>query len=158
MDAQEMKFDQPFDVVWSMESISHYQQKEKFFAAATQYLKSGGTVAITDWFKREGLTQREYQKSIQPIEKAMLVEMDTMEDYARLLKSNGLQITHNEILNENCAKTWDFCMDMLKKKALWRLAARNGSQFLEFLRAFRVTRAGFASGNFVYGLVVARKM
>jgi tocopherol O-methyltransferase len=158
MDAQEMKFDQPFDVVWSMESISHYQQKEKFFAAAVQCLKSRGTVAITDWFKREGLTQREYQKSIQPIEKAMLIEMETMEDYAGLLRSNGLEIMHNEILNENCIKTWDFCMDMLKKKALWRLAAQNGSQFLEFLRAFRVTRAGFASGNFIYGLLVAKKM
>jgi hypothetical protein len=47
---------------------------------------------------------------------------------------------------------------MLKKKALWRLAAQNGAEFVQFLRAFRVTRAGFASGNFVYGLLVAKKM
>jgi tocopherol O-methyltransferase len=158
MDAQEMRFDHPFDVVWSMESISHYQQKEKFFSAAAQCLNSRGTVAITDWFKREGLTQPEYQKSIQPIEKAMLVELDTMEDYTALLKSNGLEIMHNEILNKNCSKTWDFCMDMLKKKGLWRLAAQNGSEFVQFLRAFHVMRAGFASRNFIYGLLVAKKM
>ena len=158
MDAEEMKFDQPFDVVWSIESISHCQQKERFFASAAQCLKSRGTVAITDWFKKEHLTQREYQKFIEPIEKGMHVELDTMEDYAAFLRSNGLQIMHNEILNKNCSKTWDLCLDMLKKKALWRIAAENGSEFVEFLRSFRAMRAGFASGNFIYGLVVAKKI
>jgi len=32
MDAEDMKFDQTFDVAWSIESISHYPQKQKFFA------------------------------------------------------------------------------------------------------------------------------
>src|SRR5216684_2445645 len=158
MDAEEMRFEQTFDVVWSIESISHYPQKGRFFASAAQCLKSGGTLAITDWFKKERLTQREYQKFIQPIEKGMHVELDTMEDYAAFLRSNGLQIMHNEILNKNCSKTWDLCLDMLKKKALWRIAAENGSEFVEFLRSFRAMRAGFASGNFIYGLVVAKKI
>jgi len=30
--------------------------------------------------------------------------------------------------------------------------------FVRFLKAFRAMRAGFASGNFVYGLVVAQKI
>ena len=47
MDAEEMKFDQAFDVVWSIESISHYPQKQKFFASAAQCLESGGTLAVT---------------------------------------------------------------------------------------------------------------
>src|SRR5712691_2317727 len=64
MDAEEMKFDEQFDVVWSVESISHYPQKGKFFASAAQCLKSCGTLAITDWFKGENLTQGEYQKYI----------------------------------------------------------------------------------------------
>src|SRR5207248_5861380 len=33
MDAEEMRFDETFDVVWSIESISHYPQKQKFFAS-----------------------------------------------------------------------------------------------------------------------------
>ena len=158
MDAEEMKFERTFDVVWSVESISHYPQKEKFFAAAAQCLESGGTLAITDWFKREHLTEREYEKFIRPIEKGMLVELDTMQDYAGLVGSNGLQVMHNEILNENCSKTWDFCLDILKNKALWQIAAENGSEFLDFLRAFRSMRAGFASGNFIYGLIVAKRL
>jgi tocopherol O-methyltransferase len=157
MDAEEMRFDQSFDVVWSIESISHYPHKEKFFASAAQCLKYGVTLAIIDWFKKEHLEQREYKKFIQPIEKGMLVELDAMEDYVTFLKPNGFQVVHNEVLNKNCYKTWDLCLDMLKNKALWRIAAENGSAFVTFLRSFRAMRAGFASGNFVYGLVIARR-
>ena len=158
MDAEEMKFDEAFDVVWSIESISHYPHKERFFASAAQCLKSGGTLAITDWFKKEHLTQREYKKFMQPIEKGMLVELDNMRDYDAFLSSVGLQITHTEILNKHCSKTWDLCVDMLKKKALWHLAAENGPGFVDFLRGFRAMRAGFKSGNFIYGLIIAKKI
>ena len=158
MDAEEMKFDEPFDVVWSIESISHYPDREKFFAAAARCLKPGGTLAITDWFKKEQLSQKEHKKFMEPIEKGMLVVLENMGDYDASLKSVGLQVTHSEILNKHCSRTWDLCVDMLKNKALWRLAAENGREFVDFLRGFRAMRAGFKSGNFVYGLIVAKKL
>src|SRR6266851_9237928 len=157
MDAEEMRFDETFDVVWSIESISHYPHRERFFSSAAKCLKPGGTLAITDWFKREGLTPREDKKFIHPIEKGMLVELKTMEEYATLLRSNGLQITHKEILNKNCAKSWDLGLDIVKSKTLWKVAAEYGSELVDFLRAFRAMRAGFASGNFIYGLVIAKR-
>jgi tocopherol O-methyltransferase len=157
MDAQEMRFDTRFDVVWSTESISHYQQRRKFFAAAVNCLEPGGTLAITDWFKKENLTAREYEKYIQPIDQGMLIELATMEDYACELQSSGLETIHRETLNKECAKTWDLCLDILGKKALWQLMAESAAELLDFLRASRAARAGFASGNFVYGLMVAKK-
>src|SRR5882762_4076488 len=56
MDAEAMDFQKPFDVLWSVESISHYQNLPQFFASAAKLLKPGGTFAITDWFKKENLT------------------------------------------------------------------------------------------------------
>jgi len=158
MDAQAMNFDHSFDVVWSVESISHYQDREKFFASAVKLLKPGGTIAIIDWFKKNHLKPAEHKKFIQPIEKGMLVELQTMEEYKTILTSHRLQITHNETLNKNCAKTWDLCLDIVKKKSFWGLAAKMGPAFVDHLRAFRAMKAGFASGNFVYGLLVARKL
>jgi tocopherol O-methyltransferase len=158
MDAEKMRFDETFDVVWSVESISHYPQRERFFASAAQCLKPGGTLAVIDWFKKEHLAQHEYKKFIQPIEKGMLVELDTMEDYAAFLRPKGFQVTHQENLNKHCSKTWDLGLDILKNKSLWRLAAVNGPVFVAFLRAFRAMRAGFASGNFVYGLLIAKRI
>ena len=155
MDAEAMRFDQQFDVLWSVESISHYQDLEKFFASAAKLLKSGGTFAITDWFKRENLTPAETRKLIAPIEKGMFVELQTMDDYDRYLRSNNLQIVHREVLNKSCARTWDLSVEIIKDKNLWALAAKLGTQFITYLKAFQAVRAGFASGNFVYGLFVA---
>ena len=156
MDAESMDFQKQFDLLWSVESISHYEQHKKFFASAARLLKPGGLFAITDWFKREDLTPVEIRKFIDPIEKGMMVKLQIMDDYEHFLCSAGLQILHREILNKNCAKTWDLCLDIISNKAFWELAAKHGAEFIAFLKAFRAMRAGFASGNFVYGLFVAR--
>jgi tocopherol O-methyltransferase len=155
MDAEAMHFQKQFDLLWSVESISHYQRREEFFASAAKLLKPGGLFAITDWFKKENLTRAETRKFIDPIEKGMLVELQVMDDYGHFLASNGLQILHRDILNKNCAKTWDLCLDIIRDKAFWALAAKYGVEFISYLKAFQAMRAGFASGNFVYGLFVA---
>ena len=155
MDAEAMDFQKQFDVLWSVESISHYQNVPRFFASAARLLKPGGTFAMTDWFKKENLTPEETRKSIEPIEKGMFVELQSMSEYEKLLASNGLQIKHREVLNKNCAKTWDLSLDIIKDKSFWLLAAKFGAHFVTYLKAFEAMRAGFASGNFVYGLFVA---
>jgi tocopherol O-methyltransferase len=155
MDAEAMTFDHQFDVLWSVESISHYQDREKFFASAANFLKLGGAFAITDWFKKENLTPAETRRIIQPIEKGMFGELQIMDDYERYFRSNGLYILHREVLNKNCAKTWDLSLEIVSDPALWAFAAKHGSQFLTYLKAFQAARAGFASGNFVCGLFVA---
>lgn len=156
MDAEAMTFERQFDVVWSVESISHYQDIPKFFLAAAKLLKPGGTLAITDWFKKKDLTPREGKRFLSAIEDGMMVELQTMEDYAGHMAAGGLEMVRSEILNKYCAKTWDFGLDILKDKALWGLAVQNGPAFVRFLRAFRDMRAGYASGNFIYGLMVAK--
>lgn len=158
MDAEAMKFQKCFDVVWSVESVSHYQDIPNFFASAVSLLKPNGTIAVIDWFKKQDLNPMEYKKKILPIEKGMLVELRTMQEYETWMKSQDLKIINLEILNKNCAKSWDLGLDIIKNRSLWKLAATRGAMFVDFLKAFRAMRAGFASGNFVYGLVVAQKV
>jgi len=150
-------FEEPFDVLWSVESISHYQEIPRFFEKAASLLKPGGKFALTDWFKQKPLPTREHKKLLYPIEEGMLVELHTVGEYEEWLADAGLNVTRSEVLNQNCAKTWDFCADIVKDKALWELAASEGPEFLRFLRAFKAMRSGFASGHFVYGLLVAEK-
>ena len=155
MDAEKMSLSKSFDVLWSIESISHYQDVPRFFANATKLLNPGGTFALTDWFKQPSLSPNEHRKFLSPIEEGMLVELHTMYDYENYLASAGLQVTRSENLNQQTAKTWDFGLDIIQDKSLWELAARHGSEFLRFLRAFKAMRFGFASGRFVYGLLIA---
>ena len=155
MDAETMDFQKQFDLLWAVESISHLERRAEFFASAAKLLKPGGIFAITDWFKKKNLTCEENKRFIDPIEKGMLVDLQSMDDYEHFLISNGLQVTHREVLNENCAKTWDLCLDIIKDKSFWALAAKHGTEFVSYLKAFHAMRAGFASGNLLYGLFVA---
>lgn len=157
MDAEAINFPQQFDLLWAVESISHYYDRRRFFANAAQFLKLGGVFALTDWFKRPDLSATQTRKFIEPIERGMFVELETMDDYESYLVAGGFQIVHRQELTRQCAKTWDLCLDMIRKKSIWALAAKFGTDFVTYLRAFRAMRAGFHSGNFAYGLFIARK-
>jgi tocopherol O-methyltransferase len=156
MDAEDMQFAQPFDLLWSVESISHYHDPQKFFASAVKFLKPGGCFALTDWFQRENLSPADKKEFIEPIEKGMMVELRGMDDYSNFLVSSGLQVAHRQELTLNCAKSWDLGLDIIKDKTFWSLAVKLGAGFVTYLKAFHAMRAGFASGNFVYGLFIAK--
>ena len=156
MDAEDMQFAEPFDLLWSVESISHYHDPKKFFASAAKLLKPGGCFALTDWFQKENLSLADKKKFIEPIEEGMMVELRGMNDYSDFLVASGLQVVHRQDLTLNCAKSWDLGLDIIKDKTFWSLAAKFGAEFVNYLKAFRAMRAAFASGNFVYGLFVAK--
>jgi tocopherol O-methyltransferase len=156
MDAEDMQFGQPFDLLWSVESISHYQDPRKFFASAVKFLKPGGYFALTDWFRKENPSPAERKKFIEPIEKGMMVELRGMDDYNDFLASSGMHVVHRQDLSANCAKSWEIGLDIIKDKSFWSLAVKHGAQFVSYLKAFHAMRAAFASGSFVYGLFVAK--
>jgi tocopherol O-methyltransferase len=156
MDAEDMQFAQPFDLLWSVESISHYQDPRKFFASAVKFLKPGGCFALTDWFHKENLSPAEKREFIEPIEEGMMVELRGMDEYSHFLVSSGLHVVHRQDLTLNCAKSWDLGLDIIKDKTFWSLALKLGAGFVTYLKAFHAVRAGFASGNFVYGLFIAK--
>jgi tocopherol O-methyltransferase len=157
MDAEAMDFQQTFDLLWSVESISHYHDHRGFFANAARFLKPGGIFALTDWFKKTGLSPAQERKFIEPIERGMFIELETMNDYESHLIASGLQIVHRQDLTRQCAKSWDLALDMIRDKSFWKLAAKMGKDFVANLRAFRAMRAGYSSGTFDYGLFTARK-
>ena len=157
MDAEAMTFAGKFDVLWSVESISHYLDRGKFFASAVNFIQPGGLFALTDWFKTTGLTATQEKKFIAPIEKGMFVRLETMEDYESYLRANGMEIVCQEELTKRCARTWDVGLEIIGEPAFWELATKYGRDFVRYLKAYQAMRTGYASGAFVYGLLVARK-
>jgi len=155
MDAEEMKFEQTFDVVWSVESISPIR-KEKFFAAAAQCLESGGTLAITDCLKGR-LAEREHEKFIQPIEEGHARGTGRHGGLHGIAQIEPFAIAHTEILNRTVPKvgTSAWISSRIKRSGRSRRSMALSSRLL---RAFRAMRAGYASGNFIYGLLVAKRI
>lgn len=62
-----------FDAVWISEALSHFPNKALFFHNAHKVLKPGGKLALADWFKNEGLDQKQFDDDIKPIEGSHLL-------------------------------------------------------------------------------------
>ncbi len=158
MDAENMTLKKEFDIIWSVEALSHLDDQEKFFKNAAELLLQGGKFAIIDWFKRENLSEEDENRFIKPIkEGALTPEMKTMSDYKTYIEEAGLEVTDLEDLSANVSKTWDISLKIIKNPALWKLAKLHGKDFVGFLKAFKSMREGFASKSFIYGLIVAEK-
>jgi tocopherol O-methyltransferase len=157
MDADNMTLRDKFDVVWSIEAISHFTNKTGFFTQAAKMLKPGGTLALIDWFKQTQLPAAQHRAYITPIERGMLVELDTITNYAEMIRAAGLDIRHTGDLSERCSKTWEISANLIKNRALWRLASEQGVEIIRFLRSFNAMRKGFASGCFIYGMLIAHR-
>lgn len=57
-----------FDAVWISEALSHFPNKALFFQNTFKVLKPGGKLALADWFKAEGLSEKDFTDDIKPIE------------------------------------------------------------------------------------------
>lgn len=157
MDADNLALSKTFDVVWSIEAISHFADKAGFFARAAELLKPEATMALIDWFKADNERSQGDRSSIERIERGMLVELKTIPEYVEMIRTAGLNVTRTTDISANCAKTWDISLDLIKSPALWRLARKRGADFVRFLRSFNAMRKGFASGGFVYGMIIAKR-
>src|SRR5579859_1009243 len=73
MDAETIEMNDRFDIVWSVEAISHLNEKRNFFHSLARLLDSGGKLVIADWFRSNTATEAQESKFLQPIEHAMLV-------------------------------------------------------------------------------------
>ncbi len=159
MDAEALDIDDRFDVVWSVEAISHLDNKADCFRAIARLLKTGGKLVLADWFRSSAVTAAQARQFIDPIERAMLVpHLESPDAYAACIGEAGLDVILFDDLSANVARTWDLAIDLIRKPAVWKFAAARGKDFIAFLEGFAAMRAGYASKTFVYGALIAQKI
>ncbi len=158
MDAEALEMDDRFDIVWSVEAISHLSNKTSFFHSIAPLLTKDGKLVLADWFKSDTATATQERKVLQPIERAMLLpKLETPSAYAEYISQAGLNVTLFDDLTANVKKTWDLATELIRKPALWKFAAVRGKDFLAFLEGFAGMKAGYTSGALIYGALVAQK-
>ena len=158
MDAERLDIEDRFDVVWSVEAISHLDKKANFFGAVARLMKTGGKLVIADWFKSGSATAEQQRRFLAPIERAMLVpSLEAPDSYAAHIREAGLDVILFEDVSANVSRTWDLAIEIVRNPALWKFAAARGRDFVAFLEGFASMRAGYASKAFVYGVLIAQK-
>lgn len=156
-DANDISVTGKFDVVWSVEMISHLNNRDNLFKRANELLKPGGKMCITDWFKDDNLDKELERKYIEPIEKGMLVSLPSLSEYNQYLDKYDFRLVYYEDISDNVARTWDITSEAIKNRALWSLARQHSKEFIAFLESFRAMRNGFKSGAFRYPVLVLEK-
>ena len=77
--------------------------------------------------------------------------------YCNLLVAAGGRPIFMDDVSQECAKTWDICLDMLAKPELWGLAASMGTDFVAFLKSFHAMKEGFRTGAFRFTILIGEK-
>lgn len=144
-----------FDAVWISEALSHFPNKALFFQNAHKVLKKGGKLVLADWFKAEGLGQKEFDGDIKPIEDGMLLPpLCTQDGYVQFAKGAGLQIFGGpKDISKDVSKTWDISWSLVQNPSLWGFAFTQGRDGIAFLQSFRAMRRGYGNGSFRYAVM-----
>ena len=156
-DANNITIKDKFDIIWSVEMISHLNDRKNLFQRASELLKPGGKMCITDWLADDNLSASEKSKFIKPIEKGMLVSLPTLSEYKEHIDANGFRLVYYEDISSNVARTWDITSEAIRPRALWSLAREHSKEFIEFLQSFKAMRNGFRSGAFRYPAMILEK-
>ncbi|MBA3828305.1 MAG: class I SAM-dependent methyltransferase [Taibaiella sp.] len=156
-DANHISVKGTFDIVWSVEMISHLNNRDNLFRRASELLRPGGKMCITDWLKDDGLSKEEVQKYIDPIEKGMLVQLPSFSEYESHIQNHGFRLLYYEDISSAVSRTWDITSESIKPKVIWGLASKHSKELTGFLQSFKAMRAGFKSGAFRYPAMVLEK-
>lgn len=155
--------DASFDVVTAIESASHMENKERFFAEAFRVLRPGGRLVFCAWLAGEHPEPWQVRHLLEPIcEEGRLPSLGTASEYCTWLERTGLSLDAFEDLSSRVQRTWPVCL----RRAFHRLLTR--PQYARYLldprsqnRLFAVTMlrlwCGYRTGAFRYGLFKAHK-
>ncbi len=89
--------DNSVDVVLNIESACHYIDRSAFLREVHRILKPSGKIVATDWMARDGLTEAEYDRYIEPICKPYaLLSLECPASYRERLAEAGLEVREFE--------------------------------------------------------------
>ena len=60
-------------------------------------------------------------------------------------------------MSKECAKTWDISLGLVSNPETWKLAQAMGADAVAFLQAMHDMKAGFASGEFRFTMIISEK-
>jgi len=145
-----------FDVVWSVECTEHLFDKPAFFQKAARWLRPGGRVAICAWLAGDEPHSPAAVRLVRDVCDGFLCpSLGTAREYTDWLEDAGLQIRLAADLTERVSRTWEICLDRVRRSrvgVLARLVDRDQEQFLQH---FATILEAYRTGAMKYGCFVA---
>ena len=163
MNAEEMQFDETFDVVWLVAAATHFLDQEKFVKLATKSLNTGGKFIIFDWMLDQHVIDTLNDRYVKPVaEKMLLSSLHSLNTYSNWFIDNGYRIIYSEDVTVHTIKTWDDALSVIKKLGNLKLAAHiKKEEILEILNFFKsigAMKTTMKKHRLIAGILIAEKL
>ncbi|HEX7474331.1 MAG TPA: class I SAM-dependent methyltransferase [Dehalococcoidales bacterium] len=163
MNAEEMDFSEPFDVVWLVAALTHFNNQENFFRLAARHLRKKGKFIFYDWTINEDISDLRNDGDIRSIIEGMvLANLYSNNDYLKWLMEAGYRITYTEDITAKTLKTWSVALSLLKKPAIWeyvyKIAREEGTEVFSFLKSLQTMKRSMLKGKVKASVIVAEKI
>jgi tocopherol O-methyltransferase len=163
MDAEDMRFDSKFNVIWVVAAMTHFHDQEAFIKSASDYLGSKGKFAIFDWMSSEDVADVLNDRYLKPVSEGMLLAgLYSINIYIEWFIKYGYRITYAEDVTRPTIKTWSDALSVLKRPAVLKLAYEMTKQYhgeaTKFLTGIGAMKRAMTRGKLKSGIIVAEKL
>lgn len=153
--------DNHFDVIWSMESAEHMEDKHKFIHECTRVLKPGGNFLMLAWSIRESTPPLKVSEQFairRIMEEYCLPRLASPSEYTTVMLRCGLRDIQVEDWTKRAAPFWE---EVARSAAInpkgWTVLLEHGWPLLRSTLAMRHVIAGIKKGVFRLVAITARK-
>jgi SAM-dependent methyltransferase len=101
-----------FDIVWGQDAWCYIRDKVRLLEETWRVLKTGGTLAFTDWIWGSEKVSEEESDFLMTF--MVFPNLQTLEGYSELIKAVGYEFVEREDLQEDFAKHMDIYTNTLK--------------------------------------------
>ncbi|NTW82600.1 MAG: methyltransferase domain-containing protein [Chlorobiaceae bacterium] len=144
-----------FDVVWGQDAWCYITDKKRLVEECARVLKPGGVLAFTDWLETGPMTEDEWLA----LNTFMVFPyMETLEGYAALCESAGLNVAEKEDLSTDFAGNIQMYLEKLQNDLRQGVIDNYGLEMYdEVERGITLWRDASAAGKVGRGRILARK-
>lgn len=152
--------DGPFDLVWSLESAEHIEDKKKMLEVFFDVLKPGGKFLMATWCHRN--TPPELASNEQHLLRKIyghyhLPPMNSIAEYRQLATDAGFQQVQTADWSEAVAPFWDAVIhSALRWKSIGALL-QSGGQAIRGAWAMQYMTKGYRMGTLQFGVFQGQK-
>ena len=163
MNAERMRFEETFDVIWVVAALTHFQNQKDFLKSASGFLNKSGKLIIFDWMLHESITDALNDRHLKAVSEGMLLSsLYSINTYLEWLIEYGYRIIYSEDITDHTIKTWDVALSVIKEPSVARLAHKvtreEIGEILHFLKSLRVMKQAMKKGKLRSGIIVAEKL